>query len=82
MKDWETSRIICLGLVIMGVVSTIGYYVCMMMGMSPTIEPTISIVTGLFGAIGVVTGNKKHDDTTMPSKEGSIREEMKDNANK
>ena len=56
MRDMDTTKIIALGLVAMGAVSTLGYYVCMGMGMNPTIEPTISIITGLFGAIGVVTG--------------------------
>ncbi len=56
MRDMDTTKIIALGLVAMGAVSTLGYYICMGMGMAPTIEPTISIITGLFGAIGVVTG--------------------------
>lgn len=56
MREWDTTRIIVVGLVIMGIVSTAFYYICMILGLSPTIEPTISIITGLFSAIGVVTG--------------------------
>ena len=42
MRDMDTTKIIALGLVAMGAVSTLGYYVCMGMGMAPTIEPTSS----------------------------------------
>ena len=56
MKDWSVDKIICVGMVGMGAVSVIGYYACMLMGLNPTIEPTISIITGLFGVIGVTTG--------------------------
>ena len=56
MKDMDTTKIIVIGLVGMGVVSVLGYYACMLIGLNPTIEPTISLITGLFSAIGVVTG--------------------------
>lgn len=56
MNNVDTTKIIVIGLVVMGGASTLGYYVCMFAGLNPTIEPTISIITGLFSAIGVVTG--------------------------
>lgn len=56
MSNWSVDKIICVGMVFMGAVSVIGYYACMWLGLSPTIEPTISIITGLFGVIGVTTG--------------------------
>ena len=54
MKTMDTTKIISVGLVGMGVLSVFGYYGCMLMGLNPTIEPTISIITGLFGMVGVV----------------------------
>lgn len=56
MQKMDTTKIIVIGLVAMGAFSVLGYYVCMVMGLNPTIEPTISLITGLFSAIGVVTG--------------------------
>lgn len=56
MIHMDTTKIIVIGLVAMGAVSVLGYYICMFAGLNPTIEPTISLITGLFSAIGVVTG--------------------------
>lgn len=75
MQDWDTTKIIVVGLVIMGGVSTFGYYICMWAGLNPTIEPTISIITGLFSAIGVVTGvaTKKKPEDNKENLKGEIK---------
>ena len=77
MKDCDTTKIIVIGLVAMGAVSVIGYYVCMIIGLNPTIEPTISIITGLFSAIGVVTGkNLSKSKDKIPKKESDRNENI------
>lgn len=69
MKTMDTTKIISIGLVGMGILSVLGYYGCMFMGLNPTIEPTISIITGLFGMVGVVKDITTKKDNKEPPEE-------------
>ena len=71
MKEMDTTKIISVGLVGMGLFSVLGYYVCMFMGLNPTIEPTISIITGLFGMVGVVKDISTKRENKEPTREPS-----------
>ena len=69
MTNWSADKIICVGMVIVCFISVLGYYLCMWAGLNPTIEPTISIITGLFGVIGVSTGKSLAENKTAETLE-------------